>query len=32
MQLILNVEKPTAQTHSEKKFQNTQLKWKGIHT
>ena len=32
IQLILNVEKPTAQTYLEKKFQNTELEWKEICT
>ena len=32
MQLIVNVEKPTAQTYFEKKFQNPELEWKDIYT
>ena len=32
IQLILNVEKPTAQTYLEKKFQNPELEWKDIYT
>ena len=31
MQLILKVEKPTAQTYFEKHFQSTELGWKDIH-
>ena len=31
MQLILNVEKPTAQTYFQKKFQNPELEWNYIH-
>ena len=29
---IKNVEKPTAQTYFEKKFQNPELEWKDIYT
>ena len=32
MQLILKVEKPTAQTYFEKIFQNPELEWKDIYT
>ena len=32
IQLILNVEKPTAQTYFENKFQNPELEWKDIYT
>ena len=32
MQLILKVEKPTAQTFFEKIFQNPELEWKDIST
>ena len=32
LQLILNVEKPTAQTYFEKKIQNRKLEWKDIYT
>ena len=32
MQLMLSVEKPTAQTYFEKKFQNPELEWKDIYT
>ena len=32
MQLILKVEKPMAQLHIEKNFQNHELKWKDIYT
>ena len=32
MQLILNVEKPTAHVYFKKKFQNLELKWKDIYT
>ena len=31
LQLILNVEKPTAHTYFEKKFQNPDLEWKDIY-
>ena len=31
MQLILEVEKPAAQTFFEKNFQNPELEWKDIH-
>ena len=32
LQLILNVEKPTALTYFEKNFQNLELEWKDIYT
>ena len=32
MQLILKVEKPTAQAYFEKKCQNPELAWKDIYT
>ena len=32
IQLILNVEKPTAQTYFEKKFKILELEWKDIYT
>ena len=32
MQLILKVEKPTAQTYFEKQFQKPELEWKDIYT
>ena len=32
MQLILKVEKPTAQTYFQKNFKNSELKWKHIYT
>ena len=32
MQLILNVEKPTAQIYFKKNFQNLELEWKDIYT
>ena len=32
MQLILKVEKPTAQTYFDKNFQNLELKWKDMYT
>ena len=32
MQLILKVEKPTAQIYFEKNFQNRELEWKDIYT
>ena len=31
MQLILKVEKPTAQTYIEKNFKNPELEWKDIY-
>ena len=31
IQLILNVEKPTAKTYFEKNFQNLELEWKDIY-
>ena len=32
MQLILNVEKPAAQTYFEKNFKNLELEWNDIYT
>ena len=32
MQLILKVEKPTAQTYFERNFQNPELEWKDMYT